>query len=59
MGKHLCSVQVWADIVKIMDSYPGSSDNTPVNTVWVENYKTTITSQMKTKAMRLGTLSFG
>ena len=42
--KRLCPVQFWADIVTKLDSYPGLSDNTPVNTVWVENHKKTITS---------------
>ena len=57
-GKHLCLVQVWADIVTRLESYLGPSDDTPVNTVWVENHKTTITSQMKIKSMSSGTLSF-
>ena len=30
-----------------------------MNTVWVERQKTTITSQMTTKSLRVGTLSFG
>ena len=34
-GKHLFPVQVWADIVTRLNLYPGSSDNTPMNTVWV------------------------
>ena len=51
--------EVWADIVTRLDSYPGSSEDTPVNTVWVENHKTTITSQMTTKSLRSGTLFFG
>ena len=49
MGKHLFRVQVWADIFTRLDFYPGLSDNTPVNTVWLENHKTAITSQMTTK----------
>ena len=58
-GKNLCLIQVWTDIVKRMNLYPGSSDDTPVNTVWVENHKTTITPQTRTISLRLGTLSFG
>ena len=58
MGKHLCPMQVWADIVTILNLYPGKSDNNPVNTVWVENHKTTITPQMKTKSLRSVTISF-
>ena len=42
--KHLCIVQLWVYIVTRMDLYPGSSDDTPVNTVWVENHRTTLTS---------------
>ena len=38
-GKHLCPVQVWVDIITRLESYPGTSDNTPVNTVWAENLK--------------------
>ena len=33
--KHLCPVQFWAYIVTRLDSYLGSSDDNPVNTVWV------------------------
>ena len=33
--------------------------DTPLNTVWVENNKTPITSQMTTKYLGSGTLSFG
>ena len=55
----LCPVQIWADIITRMDLYPGSSDDTPVNKVWVEKYKTTITSQITTMSLRSGTLSFG
>ena len=58
-GKHICPVQVWADLVTRLDYYPGSSYNTHVNTVWVKNHKTTITSQIKTKSLMSGTLSFG
>ena len=32
-GKHIYPVQLWADIVTRMDLYPGSSDETLVNTV--------------------------
>ena len=42
-----------------MDLYPGFSDDITVNTVWVENHKTTIMYQMKTISLRIGTLSFG
>ena len=58
-GEHLCPVQVCAYIVTRLDLYPGLSDDTSVNTVWVENHKTTITSQTTTKALRSVTLSFG
>ena len=58
-GKLLLIVQIWASIISILDLYPGASYITPVNTVWVENQKITITSQMKIKFMRSGTLSYG
>ena len=58
-GKPLCPVQIWSDIISILELYPVTSDNTPLNTVWVENHKTTITSQMKIKVLRSWTLSFG
>ena len=56
--KHLFPVQLWADIVTILDLYPGSLDDTPVNTVWMEKHKTTITSQITTKSLRSVTISF-
>ena len=55
--KHLFPVQLWADIVTILDLYPGSLDNTPVNTVWMEKHKTTITSQITTKSLRSVTIT--
>ena len=58
-GKHICSVKVWVDIVTMLDLYPGLLDDTPVNAVWVENHMTYITSQMVTRSLRSGTLSFG
>ena len=57
-GKHIFMVWFWADIITRLKSYPVSSCEIPVNTVWVENLKTTITSQMATKYLRSGTLSF-
>ena len=48
--KHLSPVQVWANIITRLKSYPGTSDNTPVNTLRVDNHKTNITSQMKIKS---------
>ena len=56
--KHLCPVKIWMYIVTRLDSYPGSSYYTPVNIVWVENLKTSITSQMTTILLRSVTLSF-
>ena len=38
--------------------FTGTTSITPVNTVWVERHKTTITSQMTTNSLRAGTLSF-
>ena len=58
MGKHLFPVQVWEDIITRLDLYPGSSYDTPVKPVWVENPKKTITSQMTTKSLSSGKLSF-
>ena len=57
--KHLCLVQVLADIIKRLESYPGTSYDTPVNTVWVDDHITTITPQTKIKFLMSGTLSFG
>ena len=42
----------------ILESYPGTSDDTLVNSVWVYNHRTKITYQMITKFLRSGTLSF-
>ena len=55
----LCPVRIWAEIIIQLDSYSGKTRDTPVNTVWVELQKTTITSQMKTNSLRAVTLSFG
>ena len=55
----LCLVLVWAEIIIRLDSYSGTTRDTLVNTVLVELQKTTITSQMTTKSLRAGTLSFG
>ena len=55
----LCPVNIWAEITIRLDSYSGTTSVTPVNTVWVEHHKTTITSQMTTNSLRAGTLSFG
>ena len=42
-------VRIWAEIIIRLDSYPGTTHETPVNTVWVDLQKTTITSKMTTK----------
>ena len=55
----LCPVRIWAEIIIQLDSYSGTTRDTPVNTVWLERHKTTITSQMTTNSLRVGTLSFG
>ena len=52
-------VHIWAKIIIRLDSYLGTTRDTPVNTVWVERQKKTITSQMTTNSLRVGTLSFG
>ena len=36
-GKYLCPLHIWSYIITIVDSYPGTSYDTPVNTVWVKN----------------------
>ena len=35
----LCPVDIWAEIIIQLDSYPGTTRDTPVNMVWVENKK--------------------
>ena len=55
----LCLVRIWLKIIIRLDSYLGTTRDTPVNTVWVERCKTTITSQMTTKSLREGTLYVG
>ena len=47
-------MRIWAEIIIQLDSYPGTTRDTPVNTVWVERQKTTITSQMTTISLRAG-----
>ena len=59
IGKHLCPVQIWSNITTSLESYPGTSDEPPINTVWGGNSRTSITSQITTKTLRSGTLSFG
>ena len=56
---NLCLVLIWLEVVIIMNSYPETTRDTPVNMVWVDYHKTAITSQMKTKYLRPGTLYFG
>ena len=53
-----CPMRIWAEIIIRLDSYSGTTRDKPVNTVWVERHKTTITSQMTTNSLRAGTLSF-
>ena len=48
-------VQIWADIITRLESYPG----TPANTVSVEIHKTMIIPQMTIESLKSGTLSFG
>ena len=55
----LCPVRIWAEIIIRLDSYSGTTRDTPVNTVCVELQKTTVTSQTTTKSLRAGTLYFG
>ena len=57
-GKQLFSVRIWANIITRLGSYPGKSDDPPINTVWVKNSRTRIIPQMKTKTPRSGILSF-
>ena len=47
-GKRM-PVEVSDDIVTRLESYPGSSDDTPDKKMWVEKHKITITTQMKIK----------
>ena len=49
----------WVKIIIRLDSYLNTTRDTPVNMVWVELQKTTITSQMTTNSLRAGTLYFG
>ena len=58
-GKNLCPVQIWNDIVTRLESYPGTSYESPINKVCVENCKTTITSKITIKILRSVMLSFG
>ena len=55
----LCPVHIWAEIIIQLDSYSGTTRDTPLNTVWVERHKTTINSKTTTSSLRAGTLSFG
>ena len=52
----LCQVRIWAEIIIRLDSYSGTTRDTPVNMVWVEHQNTKITSHMTTKSLRSGTL---
>ena len=54
----LYPVRIWAEIIIQMDSYSGKTRDTPVNTVWAELQKTTITAQMTTNSLREVTLYF-
>ena len=57
--KNLFLVCIWAEIIIILDSYPVTTCDTPVNIVWVEHHKTAMTSEITTKSLRSGTLYFG
>ena len=35
-GKHLLPERIWSDIITILDSYPGTSYKSPINTVWAK-----------------------
>ena len=35
----LCHVIIWSEIIIQLDSYPGTTRDTPVNKVWVEHFK--------------------
>ena len=59
MTTNLCLVIIWSEIIIRLDSYPVTKFDTTVNTVWVYHQKTAITSQMTTKYLRSGTISFG
>ena len=50
---------VITDIIIRIKSYLGSSADNTVNTVWLKNHNTTITSQMNIKFLSSVTLSFG
>ena len=55
----LCPVRIWAEIIIRLDSYLGTTRDTPLNTFWINHQKTAITSQMTTEYLRSGTLFFG
>ena len=59
MTTTLCTVRIWAEIIIQLESYPGTTRETPVDTVWLKHHKTEITSQMTTKSLSSGKLSFG
>ena len=52
-GAHL------GEIIIQLESYSGTTHETPVITVWSELQKTTINSHLTTKSLRSGTISFG
>ena len=45
MTTNLFVVRIWLEIIIQLDSYPRTTRDTLVNTVWVEHQNTTITSQ--------------
>ena len=55
----LCSLRIWEEIIIPLDSYPVTTRDTPVNTVWVDHQKTAITSKITPKYLRSVTPSFG
>ena len=56
-GKLIYLVHIWDNITTIMNVYPRTSGDTPLNTVWLENHKTTITvgKNIPSKEIPLGT----
>ena len=58
-GKHFYPVKIWSNIIIKLESYLKTSEDSPVNTVWLDNCSSMITSKIKIKALRLVDLYFG
>ena len=55
----MCPVKMAAALVRQVQSYPGTDDNTPICTVWSRSVTTTVTSRQVINALKDAVSSIG